>query len=99
MFRMSGNKPEEAPPTTAFSIQSILSTKQLDGVWGALLSTSSGNCEDPSDYPEPNLLSASSLSRAHRHFEWDSEALDMRMKSHHLKGLTRINVINKILIF
>ncbi|ODN02394.1 hypothetical protein Ocin01_04275 [Orchesella cincta] len=78
---MSGNKADEAP-TTAFSIQSILSNKQFDGVWGALLSTSSSNCEDPPEYSEANLISTPSLSRAHRHFEWDSEALDMRMKSH-----------------
>ncbi|CAL8114976.1 unnamed protein product [Orchesella dallaii] len=78
---MSGNKSDEAP-TTAFSIQSILSNKQFDGVWGALLSTSSSNCEDPPEYSEANLISTPSLSRAHRHFEWDSEALDMRMKSH-----------------
>lgn len=82
---MSGNKSDETP-TTAFSIQSILSNKQLDGVWGALLSTSNSACEDGSDYPDHSLIAATSLSRAHRHFEWDSEALDMRMKSH-LKGM------------
>lgn len=93
---ISSNKSDDAP-TTAFSIQSILSNKQLDGVWGALLSTTSSNCEDASDYPDTSLITASSLSRAHRHFEWDSEALDMRMKSH-LKGNAKFTTINLIVL-
>ena len=77
----------EDSPSTSFSIQNILN-KNFDGVWKTILSGhhahhhhlrhhsgGQGQGIERSDSPEPHS------SRG----EWDSEALDMRMK-HQLKG-------------
>lgn len=76
---MSSPSKDESTSTTAFSIQNILSNKNYDGVWTTILNKHSldSSHEHDEGISSPHVF---------KHMDWDSEALDMRMK-HQMTGI------------